>query len=136
MSDTSEKLEPCPFCHSIDVGVWQVPDDWTVICADCKARGPFGNGPDERADAIRRWNRSATALPDVREALEHARALIQENRDNCYDGYLVRFRGDPDYGGLDDEGKEEIAPYDTALAKIDAALASPPIAFRRHKGEE
>lgn len=56
----------------------------------------------------------------LREALESARAVIQEDRDEIYDSVTVR--GDP--STMDEIDRPHVERMDTALGVIDAALAS------------
>jgi hypothetical protein len=57
------------------------------------------------------------------KALEVAEELLREDLQSLVDGHTVLYPPDPDYGKLDAEGREAVAPYEAALALIRAALA-------------
>lgn len=59
----------------------------------------------------------------MRKALEVAEELLREDLQSLVDGHTVLYPPDPDYGKLDAEGREAVAPYEAALALIRAALA-------------
>ena len=48
----SDKLEPCPFCGSNDLGVKTTISVYTVRCDGCGAQGPL---VVQHQEAIRLW---------------------------------------------------------------------------------
>ena len=60
-------LEPCPFCGSDRVTIWNVRDGQQAVCKDCKATAAAAfNGPADMPTAWERarqaWNRRASSL--------------------------------------------------------------------------
>lgn len=82
------------------------------------------------------WNKLCKAEDKVKRlraaimrkdtALRTAIELATDHRDELFESYVVRYKGDSDFGKLDAEGQEVVAPWDHALAAITAALAEEP----------
>lgn len=88
--------------------------EWIIKCAQGKYVGGLmiGNAQCE-ANA-----RLVAAAPELLEAVNAAREIIAEDRQNLYDCHVS-----PVSGELDAHGAAGVAEYDTVLATIDVALA-------------
>jgi hypothetical protein len=67
--------------------------------------------------------RLLAAGPEMCEALDAAVVLLEEEVQSLRDGHTVLYEKDPEFGQLDAEGRELIAPWEAALAAARAALA-------------
>jgi hypothetical protein len=66
---------------------------------------------------------AADALEAMKEALVEAKAVIEAEREVSVDCNTILYKGNPDFGKVTDpDALEEIAKYDSVLAKIDATL--------------
>ena len=64
------------------------------------------------------------ALATAAEALEISKVVLDDYRDTIWRSHLVRPPSHPRFGRLTEEGDEQIAPVDDALAKTITALAT------------
>lgn len=101
---------------------WTINGFGDIIDADNRVVIPNGWHlfPEDRAHIV---VSAVNAHERMRKALEAAEELLRENYQSLVDGYTVLYPPDPDYGKLDAEGREMVAPYEAALAQIRAALA-------------
>lgn len=70
----SDKILPCPFCHSDSVIVHGMLDNSFVRCLECRAGGPFTNKDD--AQAVAAWNAALRQVDPERTQGIYGKYLI------------------------------------------------------------